>query len=504
MANLASAIDAWMAAIGPEHVLTEAGDLAAYHRATFPTRQRIVGVLRPANREEVQRCVRTANEHRVPLYPVSRGKNWGLGSRVPVRDGSVVLDLGRLDKIVEFDEELGYVTVQPGVSFTRLSRFLADRRSKFITTIVGSTGEASVVGNVLERGHGQGPYADRFAHSCAFEIVLPNGDCIHSGLGRFEGAHAAPLHRSGFGPAIDGLFTQSNLGIVTQLTLWLMPRPKYLQIGVAVSPDGQLPQLVDALRTLGLDERNHVQLERLPRPTGFPASLLLRYLVPDARDAVWFAIIALYADSVEEGAARTRAIRRAWPSALRKPWFFDRPSTARLLSPNLAELVDPNESTFLGNPPKRQTLWINHDYDRSDHGVVWCCPVVPFRGDHVLRLARIVDDVREPGLHQRLALRPAGGRALDGVVGAAYDRNESGAAERAMAFHDRLLRRFNEEGYVPYRLGIHSMDAVPPPTDDYAGFMRTLKRALDPNDILSPGRYDARSHWGASEGDGAS
>lgn len=51
---------------------------------------------------------------RVPVYPTSRGRSWGFGSRVPAADGCVLLDLGRMNRIVGFDERLAYVTVEPG------------------------------------------------------------------------------------------------------------------------------------------------------------------------------------------------------------------------------------------------------------------------------------------------------------------------------------------------------------------------------------------------------
>ena len=69
-------------------------------------------VLRPGTREEVQTCVRVANRARVPLYPISSGRNWGYGSRAPVSD-AVLLDLSRLNRIREFNEQLAYVTVEP-------------------------------------------------------------------------------------------------------------------------------------------------------------------------------------------------------------------------------------------------------------------------------------------------------------------------------------------------------------------------------------------------------
>lgn len=52
-------------------------------------------VLRPSSEDEVRRIVGLANEHRIALYPFSTGKNWGLGSKLPVIDGCVLVDLSR-------------------------------------------------------------------------------------------------------------------------------------------------------------------------------------------------------------------------------------------------------------------------------------------------------------------------------------------------------------------------------------------------------------------------
>src|SRR5262249_62028877 len=84
-------------------------------------------IVRPATRGEVQHCVRVADRFAVPLYAVSSGKNWGYGSRVPAFDGSVVLDLGRLNRIIELDEELAYVVVEPGVSQRQLHAYLREQ-----------------------------------------------------------------------------------------------------------------------------------------------------------------------------------------------------------------------------------------------------------------------------------------------------------------------------------------------------------------------------------------
>ena len=56
------------------------------------------------------------------------------------------------------------------------------------------------------------------------EIVLPDGEVIHTGFGRYKASKVSKITRWGVGPHMDGLFSQSNLGIVTQMTFWLMAR----------------------------------------------------------------------------------------------------------------------------------------------------------------------------------------------------------------------------------------------------------------------------------------
>jgi 4-cresol dehydrogenase (hydroxylating) len=64
-----------------------------------------------------------------------------------------------------------------------------------------------------------------------------------------------------------------------------------------------------------------------------------------------------------------------------------------------------------------------------------------------------------------------------------------------MACYNDLLQQLLVKGYIPYRLGIQSMQALPAVLDDSNALLRRVKNALDPNDILAPGRYDFRSNW---------
>ena len=79
-----------------------------------------VSALAPKTVPEVQAAVRTANEHRIPLWVVSTGKNFGYSGTEAVVGGSVILDLKRMDRILEVNEEQAYAIVEPGVSQCQL------------------------------------------------------------------------------------------------------------------------------------------------------------------------------------------------------------------------------------------------------------------------------------------------------------------------------------------------------------------------------------------------
>jgi 4-cresol dehydrogenase (hydroxylating) len=164
-----------------------------------------------------------ANKHRI--YPISGGKNWGNGSKAPCAPDCILMDLSSLNQITAFNEELAYVTIGPGVTQIQLFEFLNQRHSKLMPSFTGGSKHSSLVGNALERGDGFGAYGEHSKYVCNFEVVLPNGDLLKTGFdSRYQ---CAPLSNASLGPSLDGLFFQSNLGIITQMTLWLEPKPEF-------------------------------------------------------------------------------------------------------------------------------------------------------------------------------------------------------------------------------------------------------------------------------------
>ena len=108
--DFATAVREFEGAVGKDWVFTSDADVDLYRDAYSPywgePEEKIASAaVAPASVEQVQAVVRTANKYRIPLYPISTGKNLGYGGSAPVLSGSVVLDLKRMNRVLEVDEK---------------------------------------------------------------------------------------------------------------------------------------------------------------------------------------------------------------------------------------------------------------------------------------------------------------------------------------------------------------------------------------------------------------
>ena len=108
--------------------------------------------------------------------------------------------------------------------------------------------DASVMGNALERGIGETDYGDHFGNICGMEVVLPDGTLVRTGGGPLEGYKSWNTYKWGVGPSLDGLFSQSNYGVVTKIGMWLMPKPEHFVSCVfELNREEDFPALIDGI-----------------------------------------------------------------------------------------------------------------------------------------------------------------------------------------------------------------------------------------------------------------
>jgi 4-cresol dehydrogenase (hydroxylating) len=165
----------------------------------------------PKRSEQVRDIIKICDRYKVPLWVSSTGKNIGYGAMAPCKKGSVLLSLKRMRRIIEVNQELCYALVEPGVTYKQLYEHIQKNGYKLWLNIpTGPTPVAGPVGTSLERGTGYTPYGNSFEHVCGMEIILPDGRALRTGMGGIPNSTCWQLYKWGFGPHLDGMFSQSN------------------------------------------------------------------------------------------------------------------------------------------------------------------------------------------------------------------------------------------------------------------------------------------------------
>lgn len=538
-AALAQAIEQFRAAIGAEHVKVGEDDMGVVAKSTLPRVVKPGAVLYPGSAEEIARIVRIANERGVPLWPVSKGRNWGYGSATPVLEGTVVLHLERMNRILEVNEELAYAVIEPGVTYRQLREHLDRHHPALWCDCTDGTPQGSVIGNALDRGLGTTHYADHFGTLCGLEVVLPDGQMLRTGGGP-EGCKTWNTHKWGVGPYIEGLFSQSNFGVVTKAGVWLMPRPEaFASFTFDLARETDLPKLVDIIRELQLKgiltSAVHLinDIVSLAVVAQYPPSLVDRVSrLPDDVVAQMRARYGVarwsFGGGIQGTAGAVRLAKRELRrrlAPLGKLVFMD-DRAMRVIegliawrkSPVARPLVDGAVRALAGKSPEMldaaphihgvlkgvpSDYFVRHAYfksrgpkpdvahpDRDDVGIMWFAPVAPMTGTHVSEVIALCEPLfRKHGFDFYAALLVQNPRSMIVLMSIFFLKEDPGQTERAQLLYDELSAATGRAGYQPYRVGTTGMSKLRDWSPECVALNGRIKAAVDPRQVLAPGKY---------------
>jgi 4-cresol dehydrogenase (hydroxylating) flavoprotein subunit len=530
MHDLQSTIDALGRALGEDKVFSDDATRDRYARTTQVAARRPAAIVFPTSTDEIQAVVRAAAEQGVVLYPIARGKNWGYGDACAPTDNAVIVDLSRMNRILEVNEELAYAVIEPGVSQQQFYEHLQTHNIPLWFDCTGAGLDASIVGNSVERGFGHTRYGDHLGHTCGIEIVLGDGRVVRTGYTHYPNARAGYVYPYGVGPFLDGLFTQSNFGIITKIGIWLMPIPEqFVSFYLPVPRHEDLAPLIDRLRPLRLAgmiaSAVHIANDvRLMSATGrypwheandvTPLPDALRASIRQQKGYGHWNV----AGSITGTRAQVRATKRALKRSLRGlgRLIFVRDQTIRLANRILpvlnrcgigrtaaeqVEVLTPNHNLLKGvptNEPLRGAQWrLRHAPDGApgdplDYGcgLMWASPVMPMTG----RDAETVMGLCEPifahyGFEPLVTFTLINERAMIAVLNVSFDKAVAEEASRAEKCYDALMSAMIAEGYYPYRAGLRGMPKLWQDDGVFWEVASQIKKALDPNDIIARGRY---------------
>jgi 4-cresol dehydrogenase (hydroxylating) len=501
---LERALGAFADIVGPDHVLT--GEEALEFRdpfwyATWDDYE-ASAVVQPQSVEEIQAIVRLANETKVPIWVTSTGRNNGYGGSSPRVRGSVVVNLRRMNRVLEVNEECAYAVVEPGVRWFDLYEAIQAGGHKLMLSIA-DLGWGSVVGNTLEHGATYLPYGQDMQMQCGMEVVLPDGELMRTGMGAMPGNHAWHVYKRGLGPTPDQLFMQSNFGIVTKMGVWLMPQPEcYMPCWVRVWSDDDIAPLTDTLRRLLL-ERTMEGVPSIYNTTALASVLSSRSQwyegegpLPDtvldtiARELEigrWIMRFALYGDEtvVDHRYAKIKAAFERIPGA--EVWG------AKHAPGEIASLEHPADLIQGGVPNlgwNKMTGW----YGGEEGGHIGFSPAAPLTGHHALQLRDLLRGLvqEKAGLDYIVGNLAINARSFIHVTMVIFDTKDETQVRAAYDTAKLLVTEAAKHGYGEYRAHLDFMDlaAEQYSFNDhvYRRFNETIKDALDPNGILAPGK----------------
>lgn len=529
-ADFEAACREFAAAVGAEWVLTSDADLHPYrdHYSPVPLADEELvpsAAVAPATVEQVQAVVRTANRYRTPLYPISTGKNFAYGGPAPNLRGSVIVDLKRMNRVLEVDADRHFAIVEPGVSYFDLYRHIQERGlDLWIDT--PDPGWGSPVGNTLDRGIGYtlGPYRDHVGAQCGFEVVLANGEVMRTGMGAVPNSPTFAEYKYGFGPDPSGLFAQGNFGIVTKMGLRLMPQPEHWRNGLITVPKradlGALVNTVNYLTDLfmigepwyGSPLRallGNTEFREAATRTGGANEAELDRLAAAADLHSWQVELQFY------GSERTTLAN--WEYA--KERVLRAVPTARAVDgeslpvPLTREQIEQTTAPYPTNMRRNVTqgvpsLGIWKALGRTEaapdvwaQGHIGLFAVIPRSAAAVFEAQQLfIDTQRELDLQSSVShlSTPLNWYQFNFLFsagfstgGGTFDASPAGKAKMRDGLKT-LLARAGERGWGEYRAGPYFQDAV---AEEYSfndhalrRFNETLKDAADPNGILAPGR----------------
>jgi (+)-pinoresinol hydroxylase len=492
-ADFDTALRAWRDAVGSEWVFTTDEDVALYRDAYSPywdeAEERVASAaVAPSTLEQVQAVVRVANQYRIPLYAISTGRNLAYGGSAPVYSGSVVLDLKRLNRVLEVDERNAYALVEPGVSYFDLYEHIT--KAKLDVWIdPPDPGWGSVIGNALDGGGGWTayPFRDHFGSHCGMEVVLASGEVVRTGMGALPGSKTWQHNKWGVGPWVDGLFRQGNMGVVTKMGFYLMPRPEALMTStVQVMRDEDVVALLD---TLNLLENQHI--------VNGSTQLFSSAMMPTAETGApaWTVSVPIYGPESVVRAQMNYAkekFAKIANSRFTEGEMFRTPLDATTL--NRVRKVNfgvPDLSTFA-------MLGRNAANPAPPGGHIGFSPIIPRTGEAVLEYSRFYRDnlasVSEGGTLRFIGpvFMTNWERSMIAMIMFPIGRDKAHNAKMRAAF-ETWVELAAARGWAEYRAPAVFQDIV---ADTYSynnhsltRFRETIKDAVDPNGILSPGRY---------------
>ncbi len=439
--------------VGTANLTASPEDLVAYSYDATRTESLPWAVARPADAGEISAVMKLANRERFPVVPRGAGSGMSGGS-VPSR-GGLVLSLERMNRILEIDEQNLIAVVEPGVVTGDLQQAV-EKRGLFYPPDPASSRFCTIGGNVAECAGGLRAvkYGVTRDYVLGLEAVLPTGEIVTTGARTLKSVAGYDLTRLIIG-------SEGTLGIVTKVTLRLLPLPESVRTVLAFFPD---------LGSAAAAAARVPAARVTPRALEIVDHFALRAVEAHLREDLSTGASALLLAEVDGSAPAAAAEAETIANVMRQ---------AGAVRIETAEL-----------PEDRERLWKAR---RAISAALYSIKPKKVNEDIVVPRSKVTDILREIArIGERYGLLIVNfGHAGDGNIhtNIMIDDRDLPKAEKAVReIFDATLRMggsitgehgigLTKANYLPLEVG-----------KDALRVMKRIKDALDPNGVLNPGK----------------
>jgi FAD/FMN-containing dehydrogenase len=453
------------AIVGDKHAVTDGNEKAPYlveERGLYQGNSALI--LRPGTTDEVAAICKLASETRTPLVP--QGGNTGLvGGQIP-HHGEIVVSLRRLDKIREVDASSNTMTCEAGVILAN-AHVAAEKVERIFPLWLGSEGSCTIGGNLATNAGGIAALSYGVARDLVLglEVVLADGRILH-GLSK--------LKKDNTGYDLRNLFigAEGTLGIITAATLKLLPKPRTMEtafVGLA-SPEAALKLLELSQASSGSALTSFELLPDIAVQFALKHGPGLRAPLSGAHR--WYVLMEISSPRDDARALIEGALETAMEAGLVDDAVIAANLDQRKAFWTLREVISPAQKPEGGS--------IKHDVS------VPVAAVPQFIADADAAVAKVIPGARPVAF----------GHLGDGNIH--YNVSQPVGADKAAylarwhevndAVHAIVLKHGGSIS-AEHGIGVLKRDELPYVKDPVAlDLMRTLKRTLDPLNILNPGK----------------
>jgi 4-cresol dehydrogenase (hydroxylating) len=347
----------------------------------------------------------------------------------------------------------------------------------------------------MDRCVGYTPYGEEFLLQCCIEVVLANGEVYRTGMGGVEGDKAWQVFKWGYGPTLDGMFTQANYGICTKMGFWLMPKPPVFKpFEIQFPEETDIAEIVEFIRPLRITQviPNSVVIAGVlweaatagtrrsdyTTEAGATPDAILKQIQKDKHLGAWNVYCALYGTQ-EQVDVNWNIVTGALKQL----------GKGKVITQEEAGDTQPFKyrAQLMSGVPNLQEFGLYNW--RGGGGSMWFAPVSQARGSECDKQYALAKQILNKHGLDYVGEFIVGWRDMHHVIDVLYDRTNDEERKRADLCFNELLDEFEKRGYAVYRVNTEFQDRV---AQSYGPVKRRLehrlKRALDPNNILAPGK----------------